>query len=115
VTPDLTQDQVLPSGRIVVADTSLPGAWIIANQTITPSGRVFILPQSSGNTFTSACGNPAQAKCTAWFAGQHLRRQISYQPASRFWQLQTEETGILLATSLALGAAATWKIRHYHP
>ena len=51
----------------------------------------------------------------SWFAGQHVRRQISYQPASRFWQLQAEETGILLALSLALAGAATWKIRHFHP
>ena len=76
---------------------------------------MFILPESSGSAFASACANPAQAQCTASFAGQHLRRQISYQPASRFWQLQAEETGILLATSLALAGAATWKIRHYHP
>lgn len=115
VTPDLTRDQVLPSGEVIVADNSLSGAWIISNQTITPSGQVFIVPQSSDSAFASACANPAQAECTAWFAGQHLRRQISYQPASRFWQLQAEETGILLAISLALAGAATWKIRHYHP
>ena len=115
VTPDLTRDQVLPSGEVIVADNSLPGAWIISNQTVTPSGQVFIVPQSSDSAFASACANPAQAECTAWFAGQHLRRQISYQPASRFWQLQAEETGILLAISLALAAAATWRIRHYHP
>jgi hypothetical protein len=115
VTPDLTRDQVLPSGEVIVTDNSLPGAWIISNQTITPSGQVFIVPQSSDNAFASACANPAQAECTAWFAGQHLRRQISYQPASRFWQFQAEETGILLAISLALAGAATWKIRRYHP
>jgi hypothetical protein len=61
---------------------------------------VFAVPDSSDSAFASACGNPAQAKCTAWFAGQHLRRQISYQPASRFWQIQAEETGILLAISV---------------
>jgi hypothetical protein len=76
---------------------------------------VFTVPQSSDSAFASACGNPAQADCTAWFSGQHLRRQISYQPASRFWQLQAEETGILLAMSVALAGAVTWKIRHYHP
>jgi hypothetical protein len=52
---------------------------------------------------------PRPGGVTAWFAGQHLRRQISYQPASRFWQLQAEETGILLAISLALAGATTWK------
>jgi hypothetical protein len=45
----------------------------------------------------------------------HRQLTTSYQPASRFWQLQAEETGILLAISLALAGAATWKIRHYHP
>ena len=115
VTPDLTRDQVLNSGQIVVADNSLPGAWIISNQTLTPSGRVFTLPQTSDSAFASACGNPDEPQCTAWFARQHLRRQISYQPASRFWRLQAEETGILLAISLTLAGAATWRTRRYHP
>jgi len=115
VAPDLTRDQVLPSGQVIVADNSLPGAWIISNRTITPSGQVFTVPDSSDHAFASACGDPAKATCTAWFAGQHLRREISYQPASRFWLLQAEESGILLAISLAVAGTVTWRIRRYHP
>jgi hypothetical protein len=65
VVPDLTRDQVLPSGEVIVTANSLPGAWIISNQTITPPGQVFTVPESSDSAFASACGNPTQAKCTA--------------------------------------------------
>jgi hypothetical protein len=109
VTVNLAQDQMLPSGQIVIPDDSLPGAWIISNQTITASGSVFTLPD------VPACQAGTQEQCDAWFATQHLRRVVSYQPASRFWQLQGEETVILLAISAALAGVTVWKIRHYHP
>ena len=33
-------------GKLAVPVAGIPGAWIISNQTITPSGRVFVLPAS---------------------------------------------------------------------
>ena len=48
----------------------------------------------------------------AWSATQHLRRQISYQPASRYWAFQWYETAIYLALALALAGLCVWQIRH---
>ena len=81
VVPDLTRDQVLPSGEVIVADNSPPGAWIISNQTILPSGQVFTVPESSDSAFASACGNPAQAECAAWFASTCAARSATSPPA----------------------------------
>jgi hypothetical protein len=55
---------------------------------IAPSGHVFVLPD------VAACQTGTQQQCSAFLATQHLRRQISYQPASRFWAFQAYETAI---------------------
>jgi hypothetical protein len=94
------------NGTYAVPVTGLPGAWIFSNQTITPSGRVFVLPD------VPACASGTQQQCQAWFATQHLRRQISYQPASRYWAFQWYETAIFLALALALAGFCVWWIRH---
>jgi hypothetical protein len=69
-------------GKLAVPVTGMPGAWIISNQTITPSGRVFVLPD------VAACNTGTQQQCNRFLATQHLRRRITYQPASRFWAFQ---------------------------
>ena len=94
------------NGQLTVPVTGLPGAWIFANRTITPAGRVFVLPD------VPACQSGTQQQCDAWLATQHLRRQISYQPASRFWAFQCYETAIYLALALALAGLCVWQIRH---
>jgi hypothetical protein len=94
------------NGQLTVPVTGLPGAWIFSNQTITPAGRVFVLPD------VPACASGTQQQCDAWLATQHLRRQISYQPASRYWAFQWYETGIFLVLALALAGFCVWQIRH---
>jgi hypothetical protein len=93
------------NGQLTVPVTDLPGAWIIANQTITPAGHVFVLPD------IKACQTGTQQQCDAWLATQHLRRQITYQPASRFWALQWYETAIFLALALVLAGFCVWWTR----
>ncbi len=94
------------NGQLTMPVTGLPGAWVFANQTITPSGRVFTMPD------VPACNSGTQQQCDAWLATQHLRRQISYQPASRFWAFQGYEAAIYLALALALAGFCVWWIRH---
>jgi hypothetical protein len=94
------------NGELTVPVTGLPGAWIFSNQTITPAGRVFVLPN------VPACAAGTQQACDAWLATQHLRRQISYQPASRYWAFQWYETAIFLALALVLAGFCVWQIRH---
>jgi hypothetical protein len=87
---------------------SLSGAWIVANTTITPAGRVFVLPPGT------PCQNSSLTApvCDRWFAAQHLRRVVRYIPASDFWPLQSEETAILLALAAGLGGLCTWRVRY---
>jgi hypothetical protein len=79
---------------------------VISNQTITSSGRVFVLPN------VPACQSGTQQQCDAWLAGQHLRRQITYQPASRYWAFQWYETAIFLAAAVAVAGLGVWWVRH---
>ena len=101
----VTVDGVKGKGELAVPVTDMPGAWIISNQTITPSGKVFVLPD------VAACNTGTQQQCNGFLASQHLRRQITYQPASRFWAFQAYETAILAVLSLALAGFCVWWIR----
>jgi hypothetical protein len=90
----------------VVGNFSRPGAWILSNNTITRSGKVFNGPA------TAACnGNGSPQDCITWLNSLHLRQQVSYQPASRFWPLQGIETGIYLVLAAGLGGLCVWRIR----
>jgi hypothetical protein len=55
---------------------------------------------------------PARSAAKTWLAGQHLRRQIAYQPASRYWAFQWYEAAIYLAVALAIAAFCVWWVRH---
>jgi hypothetical protein len=95
-----------PSDKMtVVGSFNQPGAWILSNNTITPSGRVFTGPA------TAACLQGSPSACTNWLNSLHLRQQVSYQPASRFWPLQGIETGIYLIFAGGLGWLCTWQVR----
>jgi hypothetical protein len=108
ITVNLTTAVVNHNGEITMPVTDLPGAWIISNQTLTPSGAVFALPSSG------PCAGGSTAQCNAWFATQHLRRRISYQPASRYWSFQWTEVAIFLALSFILAGLSMWWIRRWH-
>jgi len=71
-----------------------------------PTGRVFILPD------TPACPSGTQQACDAWLASQHLRRVISYQPASRYWAFQWCETALFLALAAAMAGCCVRRIRY---
>jgi len=91
----------------VVGNYSHPGAWILSNKTITPSGRVFTGPAARACTSSSA----APQQCSNWLNSLHLRQLISYQPASRFWPLQWLELGIYLVLAVGLGWLSVWQVR----
>jgi len=96
-----------PATMTLVGNYSVPGAWVLSNQTITPSGRVFHGPPArvcmSNSAPPNACGN--------WVNSLHLRQLLTYQPQGRFWPLQGAETGIYLILAAGLGALCTWRIR----
>jgi hypothetical protein len=104
ITISLNDVKVASDGQMVVP-ANIPGAWVLSNQTITPAGHVFVLPD------VPACQSGTQQQCDTWLAGQHLRRQIAYQPASRYWAFQWYETAIFLAAALAIAGLGIWRVR----
>jgi ABC-type transport system involved in multi-copper enzyme maturation permease subunit len=103
----ITTQQNGPATMTLVGNYSQPGAWILSNQTIAQSGRVFDGPPARACTSNSA---PPQA-CNNWVNSLHLRQLVTYQPQGRFWPLQGAETGIYLVLAAGLGVLCTWRIR----
>jgi hypothetical protein len=105
VSVSLTTMQETSNGEINDPVTSMPGAWILSDVVITPSGTPFQMPDAP------ACQNGSQQQCDAWLASQALRQHVVYQPASRYWTFQLLETAIWLGLALGLSALCLWKIK----
>ena len=105
VSVNVSTARVGHAGELAVPVTGMPGAWIVSNQTITPAGKVFVLPD------VVACNTGTEQQCNRFLATQHLRQRITYQPASRFWAFQAYETAIFVVLSLALAGFSVWWIR----
>ncbi len=80
------------------------GAWVLSNQTLTPSGHVFTGPA------TSACLGNSFRSCTAWVNSKHLLQLVTYQPGSRFWALQGIETAAYVMLAVTVAAFCAWQI-----
>ena len=95
------------NGQMTVADAvKIPGAWVISNQTVTPSGQVFTGPAPA------VCNRDAGMQACADALGKlHLRQLAFYQPASRFWALQGIEAGIFVVFALFFAGFCFWWIR----
>jgi hypothetical protein len=86
-----------------------PGAWVLSNAIVTPSGAGLTLPRAC----TSGAGGPGLAglrACQSELATMHLRQSVAYQPASRFWPLQWTEAGIYLVLAAGLGSICVWQV-----
>jgi hypothetical protein len=99
-------------GLLVVTQPSLPGAWVLSNQVVTSAGR-----PTSTEPATQACVGPATTmqSCRAYVTTLHLRQELTYQPASRYWPLQWLESGIYLAAALLLSGLCFLRIRRGRP
>jgi hypothetical protein len=103
----------------VTGNFSKPGAWVLSDATITPSGAALTKPpaaclgpgQNAGPQ--SSAGGPGQ--CISALVDMHLRQYVAYQPASRFWPLQGIETGIYLILATGLGVVCGWQVRRKRP
>jgi hypothetical protein len=82
----------------VTIPIDIPGAWIVADRTVTPDGH------SLNALNTVQCLNLALPQTADCLAKQDLRQVVEYQPANRFWEFQGIETAILLTASVALAA-----------
>jgi len=93
------------SPMTVTDAVNLPGAWVLSNQTITPSGHLFTGPAPR------ICFSGSLQARTAYVGRLHLRQLVTYQPASRYWAFQWYETAIFLALALVLAGACFWWVR----
>jgi hypothetical protein len=95
---------------------SKPGAWILSDRTVNATGHQVLgstlFPLCPVTTTDGATKNPPDS-CFV----QHLvqlgynRTVLTYQPANRFWPLQSVETGALTAVAVLLTAFCYWWVR----
>jgi hypothetical protein len=105
---DITLLSIHGAGQITVAaKVSRPGAWILANQTVTAAGHPFTGPAPA----TCASASGSFQSCQGALGRLHLRQLVTYQPASRYWAFQWAETAIFLALAVALAGFCYWWIR----
>lgn len=90
----------------VTAGVNLPGAWVIANQTVDAAGQVFTGPAPPACLSNTA----SMQACQASVGRLHLRQLVTYQPASRYWAFQWYETGIFAVLAIALAGLCFWRI-----
>ncbi len=109
------------SANAFTAPFDKPGAWVLSDTIITPSGaqapNVVITPVGPVLTALPGACTPTpgsgidQADCRKALAAMHLRQAVTYQPASRFWPLQWIETGGYLVLAAGLGWVCVWQVR----
>jgi ABC-type transport system involved in multi-copper enzyme maturation permease subunit len=103
------------------------GFWKISENTVNAAGQVQktlpdwvvncippppVGPDGEGKVQAkTAEASPTVTACFQRLADEGYRQQISYHPASRFWDLQWRETGVFLILALALSGFCFWRIR----
>jgi hypothetical protein len=85
---------------------SQPGAWIVSTRVVDATGHTVGLPTAC---FQSSGGRPPNL--AACFAQHGIKFVESYQPASRYWDLQWAETGLYLVLAAGLGGLCYWAVR----
>lgn len=85
----------------------LPGAWLLSNTTITPTGGEF-----TGPADPTRCGRDLSPKdCLEWIGSLGLRQDLYYHPGNQFWTLQWAESGVFLAAAGLLVGFCVWWVR----
>jgi hypothetical protein len=93
----------------VTVVASEPGAWVSAQRTVNAAGQP-ARPPSWVLNCPSRTAATSQA-CYARLARLGYRQQITFQPASRFWPLQRDETAIYLGLAIIMAGLCTWWTR----
>jgi hypothetical protein len=88
-----------------------PGALILGSRLIDAAGQtVTTQPSACVHQFsnTLASNTVIDVSC---LAGHGIKIVVSYQPTSRYWQLQSAETGMYLVLAASLGGTCYWNVR----
>jgi hypothetical protein len=81
------------------------GAWITGDRLVGAAGQtVTRLPAACVGLFGSGGGD----SCLARYG---ITMAVSYQPADRYWELQSAETGMYLVLAVGLGGLCYWVVR----
>jgi hypothetical protein len=92
-----------------------PGAWILGNRFVDATGHtVTSLPSACVNAFNSGGGvgpNGVAESLPSCLARHGIKIAVSYLPASRYWALQSAETGMYLVLAAGLGGLCYWAVR----
>ncbi len=105
---NLTELATSSNGSMTVAAAvNLPGAWVLANQTLTPAGHVF-----TGPALAACMGNTTSMNaCQDALGRLGLRQYVTYHPGGTYWTFQGYETGIFVVLALGLAAGCVWRVR----
>jgi hypothetical protein len=88
----------------VITGAHQPNAWVLADEAVNAAGHPFSAQA------THACLSGSQQACGASILALHVRELIVYQPGSRYWPLQSYETGIFLLAAVALALICLLRI-----
>lgn len=106
----------------------MPNAWIYSTRVVDASGHNLtnaVLHATCPNLGSGGGGAgvsghvPApqsavdQSHACVSKIGQSYHELVTYQPASRYWTLQSTELAIYVAAALLLGAFCVWWIRRH--
>jgi hypothetical protein len=90
-----------------------PRAWILGARMVGAAGQtVTSLPPACvplfGRGIKAGSGSGGFSSCVARHG---IRLAVSYQPASRYWELQSAETGLYLVLAVCFGGLCCWAVR----
>jgi len=100
--------------RSLQVDNEIPGAWILASETVDAAGRrAGTLPAWVAECATpdAPAGEITQQRCLERLAAAGYRQLVTFHPADRFWPFQAYETAILGALSVLLAGLCFLRIR----
>jgi hypothetical protein len=106
--------------RNLQVSTNLPGAWVLADETVNATGHaVTDLPLWFANCMPGPPRPGVQqsdrraglSTCFTRLAREGYRQRITYQPRGRYWAFQAYETAAFIAFALALIGFCFWRIR----
>jgi hypothetical protein len=105
-----------PGGTVrgLRVDNELPGAWILASETVDSAGRTATtLPAWVADCATpeAPSGEITQRQCLDRLAAAGYRQLVTYHPPDRFWPFQAYETAIFGLLSLLLAGLCFVRIR----
>jgi ABC-2 family transporter protein len=79
-----------------------PGTWVTGSRAVTVAGQPATMAPPVCDSARSFIG------C---LQNHGIRMEVTYQPASRYWEFQWLETGTFLVLAAGLGGVSSWRVR----